>query len=250
MELSFETFSNTAIYGFLGIGILLFATFRILHKMLVLIPGSRNRRQRIKTLMPIIEIITWAMFLIWQMNHFWKVNQLYAIALFIVLFTMVLWVVWFALRDFIAGAIFRMTKGFTLNETISVKGYSGRIAQFGTRNMVLETEHDETIYIPYSQLSGEVITRAHPAERIISHTFTLHIISTLPIDTLMDNIKNDIINLPWSSIKKTPQIRVTSREHNNIALEVVVYSINRQFIHRMEYQIRAQYEKNEVADKL
>jgi len=237
-------FTRFAVYLFLLLAVILFFVFRLLGKVVPVLPIKKDRIKILTRYLPGIELFIWVLFFIWAIQYFWKNNQLYSMGLFLVLIMLLLWVSWFALKDFIAGAIFKASKSFNINESIKIDNYSGRIIQFKNRSLIIETDSGETIHFPYTQLLGKVIIKSSPSEMIQNKTIFLNISKKDPLFETIRNIKTDILNLPWSSIKKEPQIKPIGENNNSFELEIVIFAIETEYFYKIESWLKEKYSSN------
>ncbi|MCD4745382.1 MAG: mechanosensitive ion channel [Bacteroidales bacterium] len=247
--LEFE-FSGFAVYSFLFIAIVIFFLFRLLNTFIPIILKRKEYKRQISKYLPVVEIFIWFIYIIWAVQFFWNNNQLYAIGLSLILFILILWIFWFALRDYIAGAIFKTSKSFSINEFIKINDYKGKIISLRNRSLVLETETGERIFIPYNYVLGQIIIKSHPSEMILSHTFKINISIFLPINETIDKIKAAILNLPWSSVKEEPQIKAVTQDNTCYTLEIIVYSYEKKYFFEMENFIKDKFDLGKKIRKL
>jgi len=240
MDLNIE-FSNIALYTFLLLTIGLFFLFRVLNWILPLLIFRKGKRKYAWRYIAIVELFVWTGFLIWSVNYLAGNNQLYAIGLFVILFVFTFWAAWIGLKDFIAGAIFKTNRNLNLNDTIKIGDYSGKITKFTSNKLVLETESGEIIYLPYGNLIAKEIIKSHPAETILNYTFRLEIPKEANIQQSTDKIYNDIINLPWSSLKKDPLIKPLGETITGFMLEATVFSMEKEYFSEIEKVIKNRY---------
>ncbi len=245
METDFWELSRGEIYLFLLLAIIIFLLFRVLNRSLPFISVRKKWRKVLLNYLPVIEMAAWFVYIIWAIQYLWEGNRLYALELSIILSLFVLAVSWFSLRDFIAGAVFKASGRFLKNETVKIGEYAGRITGFESRNLILETEKGETIYIPYNKVLGTVIVKSHPAENVLSHTFRLKLNDISNSMEVMNRLKISILTSPWSSLKKDPQIRLIDSEDKSVSVfEITVYAIEEEYFVQLEKYIRSLFLKS------
>lgn len=233
-------FSNLGFYTVIMLAIGLFVFFRFLTWLVPLLM-KRERRRHAWRYTSLIELFVWIIFLVWSINFLSENNPWYATGLFVILFAFTIYAAWIGLKDFVAGALFKTSNNFSLNETIRVGDFNGKIISFGHSWMVLETESGETIFLPYSYLFGKVIMKSHPAETILSHTFRLVISkSTFSVDAI-GRIQNFILTLPWASLKKEPQIKPVEETYEAQILEITVFSIEKEYFQEIETEVKQKF---------
>jgi len=244
MNLPDIEFSRFAVYLFLFLAVVLFLFFRIPGKVVPLLPIKKEMKRSLTRYLPALEIFSWGFFFIWTIQYFWKNNQMYSVGLFFILILLMLWVSWYSLKDFIAGAVFRANSSFKIQDTIQIEQYVGKIVDFQSRNIVVETDSGETIHYPYSKLLGKVIIKSIPAEMIRNKTIFLNISKDSSLIETITNIRSDILNLPWSSIKKEPQIKPIGENNDSFELEIVIFALETEYFYKIESYLKENYSIN------
>jgi len=247
MEFNIEL-SNIAIYTIILLAIGLFFLFRLLSWLLPPLLLKKERRRFVYKYTSIVELFVWITFLIWSVYFLSEKSPLYAAGLFLILLTFTFWTAWIGLKDYIAGAIFKTSNNLNINEIIQIGEYHGKIIKYTHTTLVIETEAGEIIYLPYSYIKGKVIIKSHPAESILSNTFRFEIHRQASIQGLIDKIYIDIINLPWSSLKRDPIIKPVAETTLGHLLEITVFSNEKEFFPEMENLIKAKYGTTVIAD--
>jgi hypothetical protein len=242
-------FSKITIYTVILLAIGLFIFFRFLTWLVPILALKRNKRKQAWRYTALVELFMWIAFLIWSVNYLSESSPIYALGLFIMLFFFTFFTAWVALKDFIFGAIFKTNTHFKINETIKIGDYSGKIIKFKPSGMILETESGEAIFLPYSTLSGKAIIKSNPAETILSHTFRVEIPKTNKLTATIRNIYDDIIIMPWASLKKSPQIKPLMETKAGQLLEVTIFAIEKDYFLEMENMIKLKYENNHEDDQ-
>lgn len=234
-------FSNRSLYTVIIVAVGLFFIFRLLSWLLPLLLLRKDKRKQAWRYTSLAELMAWILLSIWAINFLGESSPVYAIGILILLFALIFYTAWIALKDFVAGAFFKTINHFKLNETLKIGEYSGKIAKFTPSAIILETESGETIYFPYSYLYGKVIIKSNPAETILSHTFKFEISETKNLSATIDNIYNDILNMPWASLKKSPQVNPLMETNTGHMIELTIFSIEKEYFLDMENLIKSKY---------
>lgn len=244
MNLPNIEFSHFAVYLFLFLAIILFSFFRILDRVIPILPTKKENKRVLSRNLPALEIFAWGFFIVWTIQYFWNNNQMFSVGLFFVLILLLLWVSWFALKDFIAGAVFRANASFKLHDTVKIDDYTGTIVGFQSRSIVIETSSGENIHYPYSKILGKIIIKSIPAEMIRNKTIFLTISNDKSLIDTISNIRTDIMNLPWSSIKKEPQIKPIAENNDSFELEIVIFALETEYFFKIESYLKENYSFN------
>lgn len=235
-------FSNKALYTVIILAISQFLVFRLLSWLLPILILRKGKRKHAWRYTSLFELIAWVIFLIWAVDFLTESSLIYAIGLFIILFFFTFYTAWIGLKDFIAGAFFKTINHFKVNETLKIGEYSGKILKFTPSAIILETEAGESIFLPFSYLFGKVIIKSNPAETILSHTFRMEIPGTRSLSLTVDEIYNEILNMPWSSLKKDPQIKPLLETRTGHLLELTIFSIEKEYFLEMENRIKGKFQ--------
>jgi len=234
-------FSSFGIYFLLFLALALFFALRLISWLLpVIFTGDDHRKiaLRYKTL---VELVIWVVFNIWSVQYLYSSNQPYAYGLFVILFLLLVYAGWIGLKDMLAGAFVKAGQKLTLNETIRVGEFSGKIIAFGYTSLTIESDEGETIYLPYSYLQGKALIKVQPAESISRHTFRFEIDKKASTRETIEHIRYFILNLPWISLKKEPQIRPLSETSTGQVIEITLFSIEKEHFQDMEKLIKAKF---------
>ena len=235
--------SNRAVFIFLLLGLAVFFTFRVLKFLSPKLLKRKRYQQLFNNLLPIIELFTWVLFFIWAVEFFMTRHFLLAFVVFILLMLTVYWLFRFAIKDFVAGIVFKSGGNFNLNENVEIGNFTGKITKFGLRSLILETEKGKTICLPYSLVLQQVSIKSHLAETIASHTFRLKTAKKHSLDKTVDEIRTSIFNLPWSSIKKSPQVKLISEDDKFFYFDITVYSVEQEYFYKIENQLKERFDK-------
>ncbi|MCD6090470.1 MAG: mechanosensitive ion channel [Bacteroidales bacterium] len=242
MENDFLTFSNFELLLFVGMALLLFVLLLLLKRFIPFLLKSETKKSLLKQYMAVIEVGVWSLFIIVAIQQFSNSNKLYSWGLFLLLMLSSFWVLWFSIKDFIAGALFKMNQDFKENDIIQVDNFEGKIIELRGRLLKIESDSGEVIYIPFSQLSQKTIIKIHPGEMVLSHSFTITVKKNEKLEVKQDKIRFEILSLPWASIRRPPKVEIIHEDEINFIFEVKLYSLEKQYFFKMEQEIRKKFE--------
>ncbi len=227
---------------FVLFGVLIFVCFRLLRFMLEHNPQLSRNKKTAERYLPLVELLVWLIFLFWVISSSLEKNILIAIAVMVLLLYISYWVSQYVFKGFIAGVVFRFTGRLRINETISINGHTGKVIQFRGQTLELETEKGEILFIPYTEALEAVQSKMDNSETIRNHSFMIRAQKTTDIEQLKQNIRTCILQLPWASVKKTPNVAPVGEENDVHLLKVTVYSIEREYFHRIEKYVKEKFE--------
>ncbi len=237
------TYSEGAIYKFSFYLVSIFVLFRILKYVVPLIFLRGDNRKILTKYLPIIEFLIWLFFIFWTIQYFFLHNQLFGIGLFALFIALSIWGTWFVFRDYIFGLIFKNNRKIVENQSIKIGEYEGTVRKLSFRNLVLECRSGKLLQIPYTKIINEVVLLSDEAEMVSSHSFVMQVLVKKDLDDFIQTLKTQIVNLPWSSIKKIPKIYPMDSINGLITLEITVYALEKSFFFRIENYLRETYEK-------
>jgi len=233
---------DSNIFTFLAAALGVFVLFRVIKGISGVIPLKKRHHRWILHQLPSVEVAAWVLFLVWAIQYLWYDRRLLAILVFIVLLLITAWVGWFAVKDFIAGAVFRNNKDFNEGEMVRIHDMEGTIQSFSARKLIMETQEGETIHFPYSQITHAVVRKINPAELIKHRTFGLTVSRKSSLEETKTEIHRKIMNLPWASVKKHPTITPLEEGDSYYKFEITVYSLETEYLFKLEEHLREKFE--------
>lgn len=234
-------FSNWAVYKFLLSGIALWGALRLFKYFIPFIMKRKESKRFLRRYLPAGELFLWIIFILFSIDTFLNRNEIIGYSLYVLMFLFVVWFVFFVLRNIIAGTVFKLSDHFSLYDTLKVGKYSGRIVNFGKSSLELETENGKSIYIPYAKILNRVNIKTDPAEKISRYNFKLKTKKDIALREKTENIKQAIMVLPWSSIKKVPLINPIDEDENSFTFDITIYSLEKEYFHKIENNIKEQF---------
>ncbi len=231
------------IIWYLVISFAIIAIFRLLFLLRIVLPKNKHK-QLISQYLPFVEYLFWMIYLILSISYFVNRNGIiHSIWLVASLLILILLFSYFALRDIVAAVIFKSSRDFKINDSIKFEGYAGKINAFHRRNLELITENEERIYLPYRKIIQGVVIKLNPTEMIQSYSFRLKTHAKVSSLEMQKTLRFEILNLPWSSVKNEPKIKLINEEDEFMEFELSVYSMNKEYFNIIENTIKKKYGK-------
>lgn len=234
-------FSNFELLGFGLIAFILFIFLQVLGKGLPYVIKQPEYKRVFLKYFTISEIFVWIVYTIFVIQQLSDSNHLYSFGLFFLLMVAGFWLLWFYLKNYISGGVFKLNNQFEISDTVQIDQYQGKIIGLGKHRLELESDSGEVIYIPYSQLSNSVIVKLHPGEMVLSHSFTISTLNDQNPQEKIEAIKFDLLSLPWCSLKKAPHIRLIHEDSSHLVFELVVYTLEKEYFFKIEQEIRKKF---------
>lgn len=230
--------------------VFIFAVFRAFRYLLQYFRLPRNLVELIEKYMPAVELTIWLLFLIWSIHFFYAKRLLITFIPLLVLLSLVLYLVWFALRDITAGIIFKTSGRFQVNDTISLGEVKGRIVGMGQRNLLIENLSGQIVSIPYTRVDGNIITKSSPSQSLLSHNFNFRLLVPENMDAfqLVQNVQSELLLLPWSSQKKEPKVRISEENEREVTLVITIYCLEEMYFKKTENFLTGTYQGKVLPD--
>ncbi len=215
-----------------------YVAIRLVKKYLPLIWGMKLSKQKFDYYFAIGESVVWGVFLLIAANWLLSKSVFFGVAfiLFILALSIILVFVYF--RDYMAGLSLKMENNIAKGDYISFGEIKGRVVALNVRNIEVETEAGETIYIPYHILSaGAFSIKRQDTSKIQSFAFEFECDTSGNLSVLEDEIVKFLYGLPWVRMK--PQPAVSFEEGR---AKVVVYPVSKDFVFDIEKAVKEKFE--------
>lgn len=233
-----------SIVVFLLTGIIIFVFFRLFRYLMQFVRLSPGRILFLTKYLPLAELSTWILFLLWSIQYFATRGQLITLVPLLVFVIIILYLAWFALKDITAGVIFKTGKTHQLNDHISVAGIQGVIHAMGMRNLEVEDPEGRMIQIPYSRVVGNIMLKSYTSQSLLSHNFILQL--PLQKDTdifqIMESIRLSILSMPWASQKNEPRISILDENPEQAELRITLFSLDTSYFKKTEKLLEKEYQ--------
>jgi len=234
-------FSSFVIYKFLLFAFLLFAFFRLLFFLNPILIKKKKNAIFIKRNLPIFEFVIWIIFSIWVFKEFLIYNQYFAFALFVLMLIVSILSVRIFIRDFIGGLILKSDSSISVGDSITASEYTGTILKFNYRTLELELQNKSIAKIPYSQVLDKSLIKEKRSHTVSAYTFEINTSKKQDTETIIQDLKQKIILLPWSSVKQEPEIKLISETSNSFTFEITVFANNKELYFKIEKYIKEKF---------
>lgn len=247
MELTKFLSSGYLIFLFLLLSAGVFVVLYLLRFFVPLIFVSRINVDRFRKYFTVIEMAVWVLLLLTAAIFFLKHHIIFAAVLFLFLLLLLYWWSRFALRDYLAGLVFKIENRFSLGEVIEVDGYKGKIIQFYARNLALENENGKMILLPYSTLMGVISSPQNISETILNDSFELTIPTEQSFGKVSELLKVYILSLPWTVVKYEPRIKLLQEIDNHFIVKITLFSFDESYFQVIQKKVK-EFVRNDFLD--
>ncbi len=211
--------------------------------------ATAYRTSRLRPILPFLPTISFGcalVYALWLLHTWFSENPLYQWMLFICIAVSVMLFAWFVLRDVVAGAIFTGRGQFLINNSISFGNLSGKIISRGSTHLAVRTDKGEITRIPYSRLSGEVVSERSEEMASAYYRIRLHIPKREDPERLQAAIGRDVLSIPWVSCSTAPVVRFIGERESGLDFEVLFQSLNPRHAALVEHALRINYADDPV----
>jgi hypothetical protein len=215
---------------FLFIVALLFAGFRLLSfvagKLNVL---PQKMRHQIGFLLPIVELVVWVAVLLWMVSAIYVSKNYFVLLSMAILFALLAVPLFYLIRNFIAGIIFRIQNKLMPGMYINLEGIAGVVKRTGHLGLEIEDRQRNIRVIPYYTIRSASILRQgnNPHLEKVTLCFTLPV--TGPIRELSNKLQREVLMTPWVAVSQPPAIESISHEEGKIQVDVGVFMPDRSY---------------------
>lgn len=203
-------------------------------------PFRKSVRARIDRIVPLLEGIMWLGFMLWCVGQLIQNEVWNSIGVLIILLLVVILLFWLVIRDYLAGIVLKIDGSIKLNDWIRIRDIEGKITELGNRIMIITTNSGESVNIPYSTISGEISAKPNPGEELINQSFVLKLSKKSDAESTISQIQRCILNAPWSSVNKSPEIKLINDKTQYYEFEINLYSLRMLYFQKIkDYLIKA-----------
>ncbi|MEQ8302847.1 MAG: hypothetical protein RIB47_05605 [Cyclobacteriaceae bacterium] len=209
---------------FIGIAFVLFLAFRVLR----FVSYRVNFVRRSYPFVVAIELTLWIAFLFWVLHYFFRAKAYYNNLVLVLVVTAVILLVWFYIKDVVAGFIFRIRHNPRVGQLIQSTEAVGIVKLLAPSQIFIEEEGRNIVRIPYARLLGKSLSIDNPDTHSASEAvFRLKISAEVDRTNLEDKIKVSLLQSPWGVPGKP--IRVSFPPDSEHTLEVSLHLIDKSY---------------------
>ncbi|RLD61616.1 MAG: hypothetical protein DRJ05_02210 [Bacteroidetes bacterium] len=237
MNISELNISGNTIFRLLLSTLALFIFFRFVD---YLFKVFRNKSPRVKSFshfLPIVEMFAWILFLIWAANFFIEENRILAIGVLTILVFVLFWISRYAIKNIIAGVLFRFQGNYSVGDFLRTKDYSGKIQQFTFFSLQITTKDGHSVFIPFSKLMDEVNVRYDMEVLKAGYNFKIMTPKDVGPDEMAEKIKLALLSMSWISVKQMPQIKQVYSDGPSYSFEIILFAVNNKYALKTENEI-------------
>jgi len=204
---------------------LIFAFFRLTHRIIPLFRFARTLTEKIIRWLPILELIAWFTFLVSGILSFQHTIPVIA-GIFALLLLFLIGVIgWYSMKDFIAGLIVRSSSFIKRDYRYRIGDHTGKIRSLGLFGATMETRENELLLIPYSRIAGSDVFRHGRDQHLARTEFVLSLPDNGDIMDLRQRCEAAAYLAPNTALFEAPEIHILGREDGRVRVQFSLYLI-------------------------
>lgn len=210
-----QTIPALLILGLLMLGGIIWVTFKILGDYITPFLKSKYKIKRAYLFVYRLQVVTWLIFTLFCFYQIVSSQLIIGLVLtiFIALIGLNFW------KDFFTGIYLKFSGNLNINDHISIRRLKGKLLKFNARNIQIETDNDEVLYIPYRQfLMNEVSKKLNKGETR-SKKIVLNLREDYPNNKL-STVEQIVVLCPWVNSHKPIKVE----KINQNVYEVTVFT--------------------------
>jgi len=196
--------SEITIVKLIIVALILFALLWVLKFTWRNAPIRRTFKVKVDRILPLAEGVIWLSFTLWCIRQLVQNDLWNSIGVLTVVLLVVVALFWLVIRDYMAGIILKSDGSMKLNDWIKIKGIEGKITEMGQR-----------------------------------HTFEIEISKNTDLESTIDQIRRAILNTPWASVKKSPEIKLLNDSPEAYLFEISIYSIRLVYFQKIKEYLKS-----------
>lgn len=210
---------------FILVGVILFFLFRLGFRLSNALIKKKIIRSGIQTSLPLIELLAWITYLFWGALILFGKHVHYDLIVVVMAILIILGLAWFVFRDILAGVLLKTEKSLEHGQVIKTPIVEGKIKKTGTRFLELINDKGETIKVPYSRLSNELIIIPPENEESLPHQLLLPVASEKQAEEIKKQVISHLLALPWI-ISPHPVVKLIKTEEGKHAIHITFHTHN------------------------
>lgn len=215
--------------------------FKLIHRVIDLLLSGQIYHKRIGDVLLLVRAGAWILFIFWSISVIFQGQVFYARVFSGMIILLTIGISWSLIRDIISGFLIRMEGTFHQNSHVRIHDVEGTVRKLGFRSMEIETERGETIRIPYKIVDDELTVKSYPVETIKSHAFNITVSRTKELNEYQDEIKFQLLNSHWSSLRKDPRVKLVSENNDTYELRITAYTLDKRYFQDVERFVKKKF---------
>lgn len=222
---------------FILAGTILFFLFRLGYKLSSALIKKKALRAGMQTSLPLVELLAWITYLFWGVLVFFGDHLYYDLIVVVMAVLIVFGLAWYVFRDILAGVLLKTEKSLEPGQVIKTQIVEGKIKKTGTRFLELINDKGETVKVPYSRLSNELIIIPPENEESLPHQLLMVFTPEQQPEKIKEQVISNLFAMPWI-ISPHPKVKLIKTNEGEHAIHVTYHTHNRTHAVMVEEKLR------------
>lgn len=214
------------------IGLAVFVGFKVIRLVLARSESPRLRNSAVY-LVP-IEILVWTAYFFQSLYYLFGTRSYYNYLLAALVLTGLGLLVWFYLKEVIAGAFFRLQHNPKTGRYLQTSSREGVIRRISATHIYLDTPGGKVVRLPFSRLVGSEFSLTAHKEHAHDLTFSIKVSKQWSRDETINRIRQAALLSPYCSYKEPVEVKVEDESPSSYACTVEVRPMSQRFGSRIE----------------
>jgi small-conductance mechanosensitive channel len=224
--------------GWLLLALALVSAGLLLRRLENYLPSRRARGIVRRWIVPALELAAGASAAGWTLEELVGNRSGTTGLAFAALFLLLIWIGRSVFSDFVAGVFVRMEGTIEPGRRLAVADVEGKVAKLGYRSVAIEADDGSTFRLPWRTIAGEAIRLGEAGAAVRSHSFTIAVPRSRPIERVLEDIPAAALTSPWASSIQMPEVRLQSETEQSYILRITAHALDARFAPQIEAAIR------------
>jgi hypothetical protein len=154
------------------------------------------------------ELAAWTSILFWAINIFFSNKSYYQYLIIILVLSLTLLLVWFYVKDVVAGFLFRMRHNPIKNQILHRKKLTGVIKNIGISQLSIEQADGKWYRIPYSSIVTQTLSLLSPRLQASGETtMKVQLSSNVDIEYFASRLRESLVLSSWCVATKPIRVQ-------------------------------------------
>lgn len=181
------------VLGLLLLAVILFGVFYVLRKYVVPYLSSRQAVKKYQNLLYRLEVVIWISYAILALYQLFS-DSFYITSAMVIIAILAGRNFW---RDLFAGIAFRLENKFEVGDPVKFDEYVGSLAGMNHRNLLIKTEKEELVAIPFRKVSSSAFIKRQAKGKLHSSQITLQL-GAKSYDEIHPVLMKWLFECPWN----------------------------------------------------
>jgi small-conductance mechanosensitive channel len=208
-------------------------------KLSHLVTMSDGLRRRVQTFLPGTMLLVSLAYYFWALTELFGSQSFYPVVVAGSLAIFLLLLVWFVLRDLVAGVVFATKHPALQGRRIEAENVSGQVLKVGLTGLRVRTDGGQILSVPYTRIAGRVLAEQFREQSADQFRCAVPVTRGDDTEVLRERLTREILLSPWVNPHLPLSVRIATKGTDRSA-EVLFHSLNEHHAALVEERLRKQ----------